>query len=239
MNARWAVRLPPEGSSSAANLRLEPGIEILEQRDGLWLRGSDCDERLEARLRMLPGAVRYDVLSDGQLRPAGKRLPQGRLPAGIWEALNTWAQVELPLAKLAAQSISRIPVRLERTAVVAEADCLATVADEWLAWGQIAPQVRLERLTFAASSDGRIIVRGRPLPPVTGERFYERSGLILPCGWGWPDWLDAVLVREALDLPEADLALFSRAGTWELIQGDEFVRATRSAVRLSVAERVI
>ena len=78
MNARWAVRLPPNGVASATGLRLEPGIEVLEHDDGLWLRGPDCDERLEARLRTLPGAVRYDVLPDGQLLPMGKRLPRGR-----------------------------------------------------------------------------------------------------------------------------------------------------------------
>ena len=95
MNARWAVRLPSGGDGSAADLRLEPGIEILEHEDGLWLRGAECDERLEARLRTLPGAVRYEVLPDGQLRPKGKRLPHGRLPAGLWHALKSWAQVEL------------------------------------------------------------------------------------------------------------------------------------------------
>jgi hypothetical protein len=146
---------------------------------------------------------------------------------------------------MAAQSVPRIPIKLERTAIAAEADCVVTTGERWLAWGQSAPQVRLERLIFAASSDGRILVRGNPPPPLAGARYYERAGLAVPCGWGWPDWLDAGLVREALDLPEEDLALFSCDGTgewtgewtWEWIPADQFVRATRSAVRLSAVGR--
>jgi hypothetical protein len=236
MNARWAVRLPPNGAAWAALLRLESGIEILDHEGSLWLRGPECDERLAARLRTLPGAVRYEVLSDGQLRPEGKRLPHGRLPAGTWQALKGWAAVELPVAKLAAQSVSHIPIALERTMLIAEADGVVTTAARWLAWGQIAPLVRLEPLTFASSTDGRVVVRGKPLPPLAGARFYERAGVALPCGWGFPEWLDAEVVRDALDLPESDLAIFSPDGTWELIPGDQFVRATRSAVRLSVVE---
>jgi len=236
-------------------LRLEPGIEVLEREEGLWLRGPECDERRDSRLRTLPGAQRFAVLPDGQLQPVGKRLPHGRLPGGIWQSIRTWAGVELPVAKMAAQSAPSIEIKLERTTNVTpsapaaferpghcsrnftdhpESDCLVTTRVQWLTWGECAPQVRLERLAFAAASDGRVLVRGNPLPPLPGDRFYERAGLAVPCGWGWPEWLDAALVREVLDLPEGDLALFSPDGSWELIPADQFVRATRSAVRLSV-----
>jgi hypothetical protein len=93
--------------------------------------------------------------------------------------------------------------------------------------------VRLERLTFAASADGRALVRGRPLPPIPGTRYYERAGVAVPCGWGWPSWLTAELVRAALVIAPGTLALFSPAGTWEEIPADQFVRATRSAARLT------
>jgi hypothetical protein len=108
-----------------------------------------------------------------------------------------------------------------------------TSRDDWLSYGSSAPQVRLDRLTFAVSSDARVLVRGLPLPPLAGTRYYEQAGVALPCGWGWPAWLDARLVRDALPIGKTDLPLFSPLGTWESIPGDQFVRATRSAVRLS------
>src|SRR5262249_31843992 len=98
-----------------------------------------------------------------------------------------------------------------------------------------APHVRLEKVTFAASSDGRVVVRGRPMPPVPGARYYEQAGVAVPCGWGWPAGLEGPGGCEGLGVEPEALALFSAAGTWEAIAGDHFVRATRSAVRLSTA----
>ena len=236
MSRRWAVRLDAERRDAVARLRLEPEIESLELPDALWLRGPSSDEQLDLKLCRRPGAVRFDILADGQLLPVGKRLPSGRLPEGKWIALKAWAQVTLPVAMLAAQSLRRVPFSLERASTHEEADLLLARQMDWAAYAMSAPQVRLEKLTFAASSDGRVVIRGRPLPPVPGARYYEQAGVAVPCGWGWPAWLEASVVREALAVEPEALALFSAAGTWEAIAGDQFVRATRSAVRLSVPE---
>lgn len=233
MTVRWAVRLCAANSRFVANLRLEPGIEALELDDLLWLRGSTSDERIELLLRRIPDAERFEVLADGQLTPEGKCLPQGRLPQGNWISLKSLISVELPVATLAARLTERIPFRCERVSTMAEANVLLTNVTDWQTYGRGAPQVRLRGLTFAVSSDGRVIVRGTPMPSIAGTRYYERGGIALPCGWGWPPWLDNETARAALNIPAEDLALFSPAGTWETIPADHFVRATRSAVRLS------
>jgi len=233
MNQRWAVSLDAARGGAAAEMRLEPGIEALECVETLWLRGTSSDERLELLLRRLPGATRFEVLADGQLLPAGKRLPSGRLPDGTWVALKSFNQVALPVATLAARLLKRVPFRLDRVGTHEEASLLLTRKADWLAYGDSASQVRLDRLTFAAASDGRVLVRGQPLPPIAGERYYARAGVATPCGWGWPASLDAKVVRDALGIGADELALFSPAGTWESIPGDQFVRATRSAVRLT------
>ena len=233
MNARWAVWLHATDSGSVALLRLEPAIEALETANTLWLRGPASNERIDFLLRQLPDAARFEVLADGQLRPEGKRLPHGRLPPGPWIALQTLATVELPVATLAAIVPERIPFRCVRIATIEEANVLLTNLIDWQAYGSSASQVRLQKLTFAVSSDGRVIVRGTPLPPIAGERYYECDGVALACGWGWPHWLDNGTARAALGIDADDLALVSPAGTWEAIAGDDFVRATRSAIRMS------
>jgi hypothetical protein len=233
MNHPWAVHLAASASSSAAELRMEAGIEILEADAALWMRGKSCDERIDVMLRRLPGATRYEVLNDSQLLPEGKRVPSGRLPEGSWVAIRSWAAVELPVATLAAHCGQRIAIRLEPVSANDEPHILVATISDWSEYATRAPQVRLERLTFAASADGRAIVRGRPLPPIAGARYYERAGVAVPCGWGWPPWLTAELVRAALEIAPGSSALFSPAGTWEEIPADQFVRATRSAVRLT------
>jgi len=233
MNHPWAVHLAASAAPAAAELRMEAGVEVLEADDGLWLRGKSCDERIDLMLRRLPGATRCEVLSDNQLLPEGKRLPGGRLREGPWVAIRSWAAVELPIAALASHCSRRIAIRLEPVSASDEPDLLVCALANWSGYATGAPQVRLERLTFAASADGRALVRGTPLPPIAGTRCYERAGVAVPCGWGWPSWLTAELVRAALVIAPGTLALFSSDGTWEEIPADQFVRATRSAVRLT------
>jgi hypothetical protein len=233
MNHPWAVHLTASAAPAAGELRMETGIEVLEADQSLWLRGKSCDERIDLLLRRLPGATRCEVLADGQLLPEGKRLPGGRLPEGSWVAIKSWAAVELPVATLAAHCTQRIAIRLESVSTNDEPEILVCTLADWSDYATRAPQVRLERLTFAASADGRALVRGTPLPPIAGTRYYERVGVAVPCGWGWPSWLTAELVRSALEIAPGTVALFSPAGTWEEIPADQFVGATRSAVRLS------
>ncbi|HEY2253603.1 MAG TPA: hypothetical protein VGH74_21155, partial [Planctomycetaceae bacterium] len=204
-----------------------------ESAGSLWLRGNASDERIELLLRKIPDAQRFEVLADGQLRPEGKRLPQGRLPQGAWVSLKSLIPVELPVATLAARLTERVSFRCRRVSSMHDANVLLTNLHDWQAYGRNAPQVRLQALTFALSSDNRVVVRGTPLPPIAGDRFYERGGMALACGWGWPRWLDDETARAALNISANDLALVSPAGTWETIPADQFVRATRSAIRLS------
>ncbi len=233
MTARWAARLRTADAAFVGRLRLEAGIEVLEMAETLWLRGSSSDERLELILRQIPDADRFEVLPDGQLRPEGCRLPHGRLPLGTWTSLKSLMTVELPVATLAARLSERVSFQCQRNSTMEEANVLLTSLKDWQAWGQNAAQVRLLGLTFAVSSDGRVIVRGTPLPPLAGARYYERDGIALACGWGWPHWLDNETARAALQIAADDLALISPTGTWETIPADQFVRATRSAIRLS------
>jgi len=227
----WAVSLPSVTANPAVALRLVPGIEVHQGADRFWLRGPWCDESLDMRLRSLPDALRFDVLPDGRLRPWNSRLPAGRIPDGPWQAIREWFPVELPVARLVGRGPRRITVSLVPSSRFQPANLMVTNAADWISFATMAPKLRLDRLTFAASGDGRIVIRGEPLPPLRGQRYQEVSRIAIPCGWERPAGIDPATVRQALDLDSSDLALFSTTGTWERIAGDEFVRATRSAAR--------
>lgn len=227
----WAVRLPSAGAQNAVRLWRVPGVEVCAVERMVWLRGGELDEALELRLRSLPGAERFSVLPDGQLCSPGALVPRGRLPRGPWVALNAWLVVEPPVAGLAGRLAESVPLHLVRSAEVGEPDAVLTDLARWESYACIAPQVRLDRWLFTAAGDGRVLVCGRPLPPIPGLRLVERQRVLTPAGWTWSPKVEAVIVRSAGGLQPGDLMLWHVDGRWERIPGEEFVRATRSAVR--------
>jgi hypothetical protein len=64
--------------------------------------------------------------------------------------------------------------------------------------------------------------------------FVERCGVAAPVGWRVDPPLDAEVLADPFGLAAGDLCLLVDADRVERIGADEFVRATRSAVRLTV-----
>ena len=227
----WAVRLPSAESQNAVRLWRVPGVEVCAAERFFWLRGHELEEALELRLRSLAGAERFAVLPDGQLCAPGALVPHGWLPRGPWVALNAWLTVEPPVAGLAGRLAEQIPLHLVRSADVAEPDAILTDIARWESYAGTAPQVRLDRWLFAAAGDGRVLVCGRPVPPIPGLRLVERERILTPAGWTWSPDVEPAIVRSACGLQPGELMLWHENGRWERIPGDEFIRAARSAVR--------
>lgn len=233
VGGRWALCLPRESAVALGPLRRRPGVTVHETGAGLWLQGDGPDETLELSLRALPGARRYVVLPDGQLLEAGKRVPHGFLPAGTWHSLTQWLEVSLDAAGLAGRLTEGVLLRLVRSTGVRAENVLLTGLSAWSAYGSDAAQVRLERWSFAVSAGGGVVVRGEPLPPLPGQPFVETEGVAVPAGWAWEPAVDASVLRELLALDGSDLALLHPDGTWDHVGGEDFIRASRSAIRLS------
>jgi hypothetical protein len=236
MTQRWAVRLERTEFESAQKLRLAETAEVCETGDEIWVRGQTLSESLARVLRRHPHARRYGVLPDGQLLSPGKLVPRGYLPDGPWRPLAEWLSVRLPELSATGRQPPPVPVRLIRACRVCEPSVLMTRIAAWCDYGGEAPQVRLNRWFFAAADDGRVVVRGVPLPPLSGERFTEHEGIAVPAGWTWHPPVEASVLRRVLGLEKQDLALLLSNGTWERIEGAQFVRATRSAVRATARE---
>jgi hypothetical protein len=228
----WAARLERGLAAKLGGLRRAPGVEVLETGDAIWLRGGTPDESLEKAVRSLPGARRFAVLPDRQLVAAGSTVPRGRLPEGEWLKLSEWMTVALEPAALAGRVEGRVALAVVRSTDERPSNVLWTTMRAWGDWVDRAAQVRLDRLAFAmAGSD--VVIRGSPLPPVPGRRFVETDGVAVEAGWTWSPRLDAGVVRQALGLSPGDLAVLHGNGTWDHIEADGFVRATRSSVRAS------
>jgi hypothetical protein len=238
----WAMRLDRRDVAAAGRLRLVADVEVCEQPNAVWLRGPQAGDELHWQLAAVAGARRFSVLTDGQLLPCGARVPQGWLPQGPWTALGQWMGLEPPPAQFAGRDDSTLSLALVRSDRMEEASLLLVRFDLWAAYVIDAPQIRLDCWRFAVADDGRVAVRGQSqsrqvanlshaLPPLPGERWVEREGIAVPAGWTWMPAVEAALLRQVFGLAEGDVALWHVDGAWEKIAAEEFVRATRAAVR--------
>ena len=231
MNVVWALKIPPDDVGALGPLRRIEGAEVHESDESIWVRGTWLDDALEVRLRATPGAERYRVLPDGQLVASEARVPKGQLPEGQWQPLHRWLGVTLAQAEFAAEVPNRIELQLVRAATEHPISMLETTIDAWRRWATDAPQLRLKPLHFAASADGRILVRGEPLPPLPGKRYAVADGIAVPAGWTWHPAIDTATVRSILGLESSELTLLRPDGPWEVVDERDFARARRSAVR--------
>jgi hypothetical protein len=238
----WAMRIERRDVAAAGRLRQVTGVEVCEQADAVWLRGPQSGDELQWQLAAVAGARRFSVLADGQLLPVGARVPRGWLPQGPWTALGQWMGLASPPVRLAGRGDATVLPALIRSDRVEEASLLLVRFDLWAAYALEAPQIRLDHWRFAVAADGRAAVHDQPqsrqvenvsyaLPPLPGQRWVEREGIAVPAGWTWTPAVEAAIMREVFGLAEGDVALWHCDGGWERIAGEDFVRATRAAVR--------
>ena len=233
MSRALAIRMPLEDSDVIGRLRLRAGLQVCADQSNIWLKAEDADEALEAELRVLPG-IHFSILTDGQLVECGKRVPQGHLPQKTWKRLVEWINVELPQPLYAGRVEQQSSPRLVRSKEVQEPNVLRTTKDVWGKYALTAPQLRLNRLSFAMGEENQVVICGTPLPPCTGVRYVERSKIAVQAGWCWQPEIDAEVILKTLPHEDFALAMFHADQTWDLIPADAFVHATRSAVRESL-----
>ena len=234
----WAARLPEEEAAGAAKLRLIAGVEVCAAGDGVWLRGPALDAGLARALRGLPGAERFRVDERGRLTRIGKRLPSGALPGGPWQPIAGWMTPRPQSASrpAAAGGFTRARLALIRSGAPAEAGALLLALADWSRWALAAPEIRLQPLRFAVSETDEVLVVGTPLPPLPGKRFVNHDGVLVPAGFTWDPPVDAAELRAIHGASIGDVLLLDGGDAHPLVEGSAFVRATRSAVRLSGRE---
>jgi hypothetical protein len=242
MIAEWAVCLENADTASVRSLWRLPHVEVCAQPGTLWLRGLKLDETGQRHLRTLPGARCFTVMPDGQLLPPGSLVPRGRLPEASWTPLKRWLKVALPVPALAGRFAQSVRLHLVRASedqnrhelgMELEPSVLLTSIERWAQYALDAPQARLDRWLFALCKDGRVLVRGSPLPPIRGRLMTEEDGIFIPAGWTWSPAAPAAVVRRVFGLRAGEMALWLADDAWERLIAADFKAAARSAVRLS------
>ncbi len=227
-----AICLNADDAFLLGKFRRREEIEVCTDPQGIWLRAKAATEELAAEFRTLPG-MHFSVLPDGQLLSFGKLVPCGRLPQRSWQRLSHWINVEMTTPLPSGLVEVRTPLQLVHSTEIEEPNVLFASFATWHNYAVQAPRIRLEPLSFAVAEAGQVVISGTPLPPFAGVRYVEKSHLAVQAGWRWNYEVSAHVVRTALQLDKSAFAIFHADQTWDLIPEDAFVRATRSAVRLS------
>ncbi len=232
----WMAALPLAAIPHLGKLHERAGIEVCEAVGKVWLRGPMLDESLRRELRALLGSQIFQPLPEpldgGQLLLLGASVPHGNAPHGVWHALRQWLTIRLPTKQFVAAPPAPARLELVRAAGQQAPSLVRLLWPEWSNYALTAPQVRLARLEFAACQ-AEVVVRGEPLPPLHGEYFYVRHGVAAPIGFDWRPALDASVLRAAWGCEPEELVLLLRTGGHTRLRDDQFVSATRSAIRLT------
>lgn len=238
MGSSWLAVLPASETAALAKLRLWSGVSVLTDAERIWISGDRLDDDQSRVLLSLPTLDRFTVGADGSLLRPGERTPSGTRPAGNWIRIRDCIDVNLPVAAVATGRVPRVAVEIVPDSESPQSgSLLMTGGEHWSAWGATAPQTRLNRLSFAACDDGRILVRGTPLPPVRGEQFVEQDRIAIPAGWTWKPRICAKSIRRSAGVKDDSLLLLNRDGSFEVVTSDDFVPARRSAIR-ATSERL-
>lgn len=241
MSSQWVIQLALTDAASLAPLRLTRGIEVAEKELFVWVRGASGDEKIERLLRALPAVARYEVTGGIRLRNLETRIPAETLPALNWQPINTWLRVRMPLTNPHAPSPpphvggyegpGSVPLRIVRSTEERPNALLITSLDDWREFALNAPEIRLRQLRFAVDAAGNVVVRGKPLPPVPGRQFVLDGNVAVQAGFTWEPAVSADVLSRRLGLSADALALFHEDGSFSRIEAEQFVPATRSAVR--------
>jgi hypothetical protein len=230
----WAACIKSADREALAAIRLFPGTECAEISGIVWLRGETFSEDLERALAQIPNLERFELLPSGRLKSPHSRIPSRTLPPCTWRRLKETLVPALPLALLPGDARQKLALTLIRSRAEQTPAALVTTLAAWAGFATEAPMVRLQPLSFAVNDAGQTLVLGQPLPSLPGVRLVNQAGILTPCGYAWSPAVSAGLLRELFGLGADDVAVLAADGTHQLLRAEQFVRASRSAARLTV-----
>lgn len=233
MSARQMVAaLAPEDAAWLGRWRTLPGYEACDAEARVWVRGPESPGWL-----LLPAAERFFVDESSRLTPPDGRVPRRKLPEGKWQPLTEYLRVRLPATVLPAEHAAPVAWSLVPTGDFREASLLLLSFEKFASWCLAASMVRLRPLQFALADDGRVCVRGHPLPSLEGQRWCVQDGLATPAGWKLPPGVMPSLVASVMQLAPEEWVLLHPDTTAERLPREAWVDVTRGAIRASMEKK--
>lgn len=228
----WAARLPNALARELDPMRRLSGWEGLEVGDILWVRGGALDDEQKKLATRIPWEARYELREGQWLFELGRALPTQTLPSGTWRPLAEVLRPAAPTAALSGILEGRVVFELQRTATEHPATLLQVALTDWYDYAIAAPAIRLAPLQMLVNEALHLaLLRGAPLPPLSGRRYYEEGRIASPLGYEpWPKVSPATLAT-LLGLREDETALLDEDGTYAILKHGAWRPVDRSMVR--------
>lgn len=232
---RWLALIKLAQAPALAPHRLLFSVNGAILKDTLWLRGEF--EEFPEELYAVGGLERFDVSSNGAqllLHSPGHAIPTALAPQALHE-VEWLALYEIlpatPPKEILSGIITPTELRLVDNPDFSEPNVMMIRGEEFVAWAETAPEVRLRPLKFCRSEAHAMLVWGSPLPPLRGDRWNEFSGIAVPAGKIWEPSVPAELLRQTLGCPNDSLTLLQGNGAMEVIHAECWLPATRANLR--------
>ncbi len=226
------ARIPIATLGQLAALRCEPSLEAATARDECWLRWEAGRDWIAQVVLAIRGCRLYGKGSAGwQLW--GSRLPTDEVPDSL-----EFRPMSAVLFPQKVQPISFNGVAWERTSIrlvpsdaVQPTTAMQTNLRDLETWAANVPPVRLEKLQAARSGD-QVLVLGKHLPWLEGQRYWGRR-VLAPLGMRCDPALSEADLRAAFAVSDNELLILQAEG-WEAIPEEAF-----SSIRLAGLRHVL
>ena len=219
--------------SLLGNFRSMSTLSVANHGAEVWLRFPPVDIAMEQQLSILPAMFTYRENEDGLLFQKESITPIRKIPVLTWQTIEDFIPIELPTAALPAKHAPTYHLKIVPSSNYQVGSLLRLSLDVWRQYAETAPAIRMESLRFALSEDGEVLVMGVPLPALPGEEYWLHGKILLPSGYDfeWP--IIAPLFAEKENLDNKALILMDKNCSWQKIELQNFVKATRMGIRRS------
>jgi len=219
--------------NSLATIRALPNLQIAFWEDYFFVKGFTEKADTDPIIAALPVEKVFFLKEQNLLFEKGKSTPTQELPNLQWQFLTQALPIEMPVAALPGKTPQPLFIRLIPSQKPEKGTLLKTDLKTWQQFAETTLEVRLQRLQFAVSENGNVLIWGTPLPPIPGEEFWENKHSFLPCGWEFEHSILGDLVQQKWNMERDAVLIFDKEGEWQRIEKENFVKGSRSGIRLT------
>lgn len=224
------ARLPERDSDQLGAIYDWPSVECLLQSPYLWLRLTGESERLDLAVARLRSATIFQIDSQGQIVPLGRRVPEAQCPEGDWQPLSSQVQLQLPPTDYAPIAPVSLPLTIQASSQPREINLVWSTLDNLQTAITNNFRNRFETLEFATAESGHVLVRGPHCALVDGIWFHLTDRVAVQAGYRIFPNVAAAELATSLELEMDQILLLLGDDRRISCRRLEFVQVQRSAL---------